>query len=292
MKYLLSCFSFLSLFFFSCSSNEALEELAPAEIPATFIFTENIHSSMPLDWVSEYHTVMGNLNTTLPIIPTAYFNEIDVYAWNQKVGNPYQNKIGDNAGISISGNGEKVNGKKMILGFPDGMLNSPQVDKYYVIAHEYFHIYQMKSQNFFNDNGKIKWLIEGGAATFGSIYVQQYYGDNYFMQQQAQVSSNATNSPSNFESYEGGDDANYADSTFMVLALVKELQKQDYTEAQAFRLVYDDYWRKNPNTTNWKSMFQETFKISITAFYTNLASYSPDISTVLPTSNLKIQDIF
>ena len=62
------------------------------------------------------------------------------------------------------------------------------IHRYSVIAHEYFHTYQMtlnKHANKYDDHPtsfKTKWLIEGSAASFESIYIQQHYNENYFYQ--------------------------------------------------------------------------------------------------------------
>ena len=78
----------------------------------------------------------------------------------------------------------------------------------------------------------------------------------------------------------------------MVLALVKELKKLDFTEEKAFKLILNDYWRKNPSNYNWKKVFQEVFNISLENFYKSLKNYTNDINSVLPSENLKIENIF
>ena len=46
--------------------------------------------------------------------------------------------------------------------------------RYSVIPHEVFHAYQMGlSENFFKPDGlELKWMAEGGAASFESLYIQ------------------------------------------------------------------------------------------------------------------------
>ena len=78
----------------------------------------------------------------------------------------------------------------------------------------------------------------------------------------------------------------------MVLALVKELKKLDFTEEKAFKLILNDYWRKNPSKDNWKKVFQEVFNITLEDFYLSLKNYTNDIYSVLPSESLKLENIF
>ena len=85
---------------------------------------------------------------------------------------------------------------------------------------------------------------------------------------------------------------NYSSSVFMVLALVKELKKLDFTEEKAFKLIFNDFLRKNPSKDNWKKVFQEVFNITLEDFYLSLKNYTNDISAVLPSKSLKLENIF
>ena len=78
----------------------------------------------------------------------------------------------------------------------------------------------------------------------------------------------------------------------MVLALVKELKKLDITEEKAFKLILNDFWRKNPSDDNWKKVFQEVFNITLEDFYLSLKNYTNDINSVLPSESLKLENIF
>ena len=165
------------------------------------------------------------------------------------------------------------------------------------VAHEYFHVYQMSlSENFAapsdDPNGfSILWLSEGTAASFESLYIQQYYGINYFEEGFAWVDiSQAVTNPASYESFDVGD-MNYAGSTFMILALVSELKKIGFSEEKAFQSVYKTFWESNPSNTNWKTKFEEVFTISVDSFYQSLASYSPDMSLIYPSETITIQNI-
>ena len=140
---------------------------------------------------------------------------------------------------------------------------------------------------------KTKWLIEGSAASFESIYVQQHYNENCFLSAQDQVDLQATQTPSIFESNNShGEDTNYSSSVFLVLVLSKELQLLGHSESQAFRLIFKDLMAANPNKMTWKKVFQTTFKISITDFHTKSSKYQPSTNRVLPSSSVKLELIF
>ena len=85
---------------------------------------------------------------------------------------------------------------------------------------------------------------------------------------------------------------NYSSSVFMVLALVNELKKLNLSEESAFKLIYKDYWLKDATKDNWKTVFQEVFNINLESFYQNLSSYTNDIDTVIPSENIKLENIF
>jgi hypothetical protein len=262
---------------------------------AEFTFKYNIHNSLPSDWISEFYKIFENLENLIPVKPSNYFYELPIYAWLSSFNKPYSAEIGDASGASISGNGGAVNDKNMILEIPYQEFEYNDIHRYSVIPHEYFHVYQMSlSKNFFDGNIELKWMSEGAAATFESLYIQQYYAANYFKEALSQVDIAAINTPSIFEKFNtsGAQDSNYASSVFMLLALSKELQKSGINENEAFKLILIDFWIKNPTDGNWKIKFQETFSITADEFYTNLGSYSNDINTVLPSETLTLESIF
>lgn len=276
----------------SCSDSE--EEL-PLNNPTEFTFEYNIHESLPSDWISEFYVIMKNLDDLIPIKATNYFYELPIYAWNSNVDKPYRSKIGDASGASISGNGGAVNDKYMVLEIPNDEFIYNYMHRYSVIDHEYFHVYQMSlSKNFFDGNIELKWMSEGGAASFESLYIQQYYSYNYFKVDQNRVDISVINNPEIFEKFSTSNmvDSNYSSSVFMFLALVKELQKKGSTESEAFRLVLKDFWLRDPTNSNWKTIFLEVFDISVDQFYLTLKGYTNSIETVLPSESLKLESVF
>ncbi len=261
-----------------------------------FNFKYNVHSSLPNDWVNEFYLIMNNLDKVIPLKPTKYFSSLDIFTWNSSTDKPFKNIIGGARGASLSGGGfYKGSGKYLVLEIPSNEFKYNHIHRYSVIPHEYFHAFQTSlSKNFYDSAFKIKWLVEGGASAFESLYTQQYYNINYFKEDQNRVNIAVVNNPEIFESYgrSGKEDSNYSSSVFMVLALVKELKKLDYTEEKAFKLILNDYWRKNPNDYNWKKVFEEVFNISVENFYKSLKNYTNDIYSVLPSESLKLENIF
>ena len=241
-------------------------------IPSEFTFNYNIHSGLPNDWELEFYTIMNNLDDKIKILPKEYSSEMDVYAWKSTTNKPYQNQIGDADGACICGN---ENERYMVLEIPASEFDFSSMHRYSVIPHEYFHVYQMSlSKNFYDGNIELKWMSEGGAASIESIYIQQYYQFNYFKDAQTQVNIAAINNPSIFETYSASqdEDINYSSSVFMVLALSKELQKQNISEAEAFRMIFRDFWLPDPTDGNWKSNFENVFNFSVQDFYQILPS--------------------
>jgi hypothetical protein len=50
---------------------------------------------------------------------------------------------------------------------------------------------------------------------------------------------------------------------------------------------------KNPNKDTWKTLFTETFNMTLDEFYTILPNYNGQKNAdVLPTATLKLEDIF
>ncbi len=261
-------------------------------VPSEFNFNNNIHSDLPSSWKSEFHIIMDNLDKNIPVEPNDYFFELDIYAWENTSNKPYKSQIGDASGASISGNEKK---KYMVLEIPTLEFEDSSMHRYSVIPHEYFHVYQMSlSKNFYEGNIELKWLAEGGAASFESIYMQQYYAYNYFKNDQNQVNIAVSNNPKIFENYDDSydEDINYSSSVFMVLALSKELQKLDHSEQTAFRMIFKDFWLQNPTNSNWKTKFEKVFSINVQDFYESLSDYSTDINSVLPSEYVIIEDIF
>jgi len=276
----------LLIIFFSCeeSDTDILNE--------KFIFNYNLHESLPSEWVAEFYTIMSNLESIIPAEPRSYLDNMSIYSWVDNIDKPYKNKIGNTTGACICGNNKE---RYMVLEIPNDEFKYNQLHRFSVIAHEYFHVYQMSlSKKFYDGDIELKWMSEGTAASFESLYIQQFYGSNYFLEAQTNVHISAINNPKIFETFDASrdEDINYSSSVFMALVLTKELQKIGKTEEEAFRLIYKDFWLLNPTDNNWKQRFEELFTFSVETFYDTLGQYSNDISSVLPSETIRIQDIF
>jgi len=275
---------------------QKLSSLLPP--PARVRFKIELHESLPQTWVSEFHGMFEVFDTVFPALKTSWAPEVDIYAWVDSADKPFSDKIGDIGGAGINGRTDPVTGESrllMILEIPSNEFKFQADHRFSVIAHEYFHIYQISlSENFFD--GNIKWLIEGGAATLESLYMQDYFDVSYWSQQEGTLNSAVLTDPTIFENYEtsGCCDMNYGSSVFMVLVLAKELEKQGMSQAAAFRKIFREYWLNNPSSEqgNREQVFAEVFNISIQDYYKALASYELDYQLVLPSTELKVSDIF
>jgi len=263
-------------------------------------FNYYLHSSLPDEWITEFNTIVNNLESTIPAYKRSGFPEsMNIYAWNNSVPSPYTDPNGNSMqGASISGNGTDF---WMVLEIPDDEFTNNSSHRYSVIAHEYFHVYQHSMSpafsvgsdgEFNNPNAMdVKWLIEGSAAAFESLYIQENYGINYFEEGQAWgVEADVLTDPASYEFYSKQDN-NYANSVFMVLALVKELENVGFSPEKAFQSILKVFWEQDPKNSDWKTKFEETFTIDIDTFYSSLASYSTDMSLIYPSSTITVQNI-
>ena len=263
-------------------------------------FNYYLHSSLPDEWITEFNTIMNNLESTIPAYKRSGFPEsMNIYAWNNSAPSPYTDPNGNSMqGASISGNGTDF---WMVLEIPDDEFTYNSMHRYSVIAHEYFHVYQHSMSpafsvgsdgEFNNPNAMdVKWLIEGSAAAFESLYIQENYGINYFEEGQAWgVEADVLSDPASYEFYSKQDN-NYANSVFMVLALVKELENVGFSTEKAFQSIFKVYWEQDPKNSDWKTKFEETFTIDVDTFYGKLTNYSTDMSLIYPSSSITLQNI-
>ena len=152
-----------------------------------------------------------------------------------------------------------------------------------------------------------KWLREGAAATFESLYSQEFLGQDYFHAQR--YASPAYISYPDILEKDDTMDMNYSSSVFMILILASKLQKQGISETEAFKLILKDFWEREPGN-NWKSIFEELFKMSVDRFYEIVSEYQANLAvgsfsedekaqilaerfdSLTPSTNLKLSEIF
>ena len=256
----------------------------------------NIHESLPIDWVTEFYIIMDNLTTMIPANQN-YFDDLIIYAWNSNVEDPYP---GIQGGTYIGGSDD---GFYMVLEINEMEFAWNHMHRYSVIAHEYFHVYQLSINQPMNEpNGgynpntfSIKWLIEGTATTFESMYVQNYYDYNYFLNDliYTDLSDNIHTNPSIFEDYSSNNiDINYTSSVFMVLVLAKELIDLGHSEENAFKMIFEEFMLTGAKNSNWENYFLDIFGFSVNDFYESLQLYTLDLEDVIPSSSLSLQQIF
>ena len=256
----------------------------------------NVHESLPDDWVSEFYTIIDNLSGLIPANQN-HFDGLTIYAWNSSVEDPYP---GIEGGTYIGGSDDGFN---MVLEINEMEFEWNHMHRYSVIAHEYFHVYQLsinqpmnQPNGEYNPNGlSIKWLIEGSATAFESMYVQNYYNYNYFINDliHTDLSNSIHTNPSIFESYNSNNlDMNYSSSVFMVLVLAKELIELGHSEEDAFKMIFKDFMLTGVKNSNWENYFLEIFGFSVDDFYTSLQLYPLNLQDVIPNSSLSLQQIF
>ena len=259
-----------------------------------FKFYYNISNNLPEDWIEEFKSIMNYLNELIPVksrassTPRDGKSEMHIFAWTSIEESPFEEIIGDASGACICGN---EYGRYMLLEINNNEFIYNHSHRFLVIVHEYFHTFQINASQ--NEPPFLKFLMEGAAATLESLYSQQFFNENYFLGAQKNVTNNAISSPHLFEEY-GEPEINYADSVFIFLALVKELQKRNnISEIEALKKVYVEWWKSGREGVVTKEiLFEQVFGFSLNSFYESLKSYTPDINTVLPSENIRLEKIF
>jgi hypothetical protein len=258
--------------------------------PNLVTFNSNLHNSLPSEWLEQYQIILNNLEVIIPSYTTDYLSEVDVFAWNSNTYQPFSSQIGDASGASLSSSDQ--GGWNVILEIPEDEFTNNNMHRYSVLPHEFFHVYQLSLRGAVASCG-VKWLIEGPAAVFESLYLQEYYDFDYLtVGQLNSLSQEYLSNPEIFENYDSYmKDSNYSSSVFMTLALIKELMILGNSEETAIRMIFKDFQQRSPSAANWKQIFQEVFSISVDTFYQNFAGYVGDIPSVRPSENLILQSI-
>ena len=272
---------------------QALFELIPP-----FQFEYNLHSSLDdfAFYKDSISSVFLRLSEMMPI-ETYYdgnneINGVAVYSWLAGGSKPYLSIIGD-TDQCICG---VINNKLvMSLQLQEGDFNEGANFKYALLAHEFFHVYQIYLSKGF-DQG-VFWLIEGQAATVESLYLKEFINDSgYIMNFLNKNDTSFDEGIQNVESYESYNGFNsvigqYGDITiFMNLSLAKILQDQGNSEKESFKIIFEDYWKTDPNDSNWKIKFEEVFGISTSDFYQRLNEFKTNPENLVP--EISLSEIF
>ena len=283
-------------------------------------FKYNFHENLPKKWITEFENIMNIVQEEFPInentnnivkLSISRNKPFNIYLWLDTNKDPFPEfkKHGRKYIMNescICGDGTK---SWMQLKVHKQDLRENISMSYYVVVHEYFHIYQKalskllrKSLSDYNP----KWLVEGGATVLGNIYTRQYYGKdtlkNDIQDRKRWKFKKATKEPHLYEKHKTsphkGYDSNYAGSSFILLAFVNELQKKNnISEEEAFELVFREYWIQRSkqafDNNYWRVAFSNTFGMTVPEFYERLSKYKrKDLKKILPSKTLKIQDIF
>ena len=279
----------------SCSTeSDDFIETDP-QLPKLYDFNYNLHSSLNQYYKDSIKSIIGRLEKIMPMKPYIEISTnkqvygASVYSWKKGVTKPYESLIGDTDQCIC---GYINNNLVMSLQMTEDNLNGDGKFKYALLAHEFFHLYQH-----YNSKGldlSHFWLIEGQAATIESLFVKEnYFDSNYlknFLNKDIILFDNAIKKVSDYEGY--GEKENGDITVFMILSLSKILQTEGYSEEEAFKMIFVDFWKSSPQNSNWKTKFKEIFSLDVEEFYQKLNNYKDNPESVIPSSNLMIKKIF
>ena len=278
------------------NSNQTFQALFELILP--FQFEYNLHSSLDdfAFYKDSISSVFLRLSEMMPI-ETYYngnneINGVAVYSWLAGGSKPYLSIIGD-TDQCICG---VINNKLvMSLQLQEGDFNEGANFKYALLAHEFFHVYQKYLSKGFDH--RVFWLIEGQAATVESLYLKEFIKDTgYIMNFLNKNNTSFDEGIQNVESYESYNGFNsvigqYGDITiYMNLSLAKILQEQGNSEKESFKIIFEDYWKTDPNDSNWKIKFEEVFGISTSDFYQRLNEFKINPENLVP--EISLSEIF
>ena len=218
-------------------------------------------------------------------------NGVSVYSWLAGESKPYLSIIGD-TDQCICG---VINNKLvMSLQLQEGDFNEGNNFKYALLAHEFFHVYQNYLSN--GMDMSVFWLVEGQAAIVESLYLKEFINDSDYIMGFLGNHLSFDEGIQNVESYESYNGFNsvigqYGDITiFMNLSLAKILQEQGNSEKESFKIIFEDYWKTDPNDSNWKIKFEEVFGISTSEFYQRLNEFKTNPENLVP--EISLSEIF
>ena len=227
------------------------DEVAPLRKCDSYCATEHFHE-VPADWERAFRRVIGNVTKRL-----GYY-DIDIVAWPSSNKPPVVHGKRLQGGQYVSG-GTDADGRErvlMVLEIPETERKEKHPHLLSVIAHEYFHVYQRHVNPSMHPDFTIKWVIEGSAAVFESMYLKDFENNPHYAQRAQLRHALPAVFGATMETYENPE-INYGTSTAMVLFACRKAGFQ--------RMV--DYWKRQPTDEKWKALFEEVFEISVEEFY-------------------------
>ncbi len=244
------------------SANAASGTTAPTTPAPGAELTIIIDASAPAAWVEEFNGVMENLK---PLLAPSRPKPLTIRAWLDTVAPPAGFQNGQ---YLTSKDGELV----LALEISSFEIEHQHDHRLSVIAHEYFHWYQHSLHSGDGFSFECKWMIEGAAAAFESMYLAQYNDINtYFEDAQLQHIPSGDPNPAEYELYSTSE-TNYGYSVYMMLILAQHT---------SFQKIFVDFWEQTPQSANWKNIFSDTFGMSVDAFY-DIVRTKPDKSSLIP----------
>ena len=256
-------------------------------------FEYNIHSSIPDDYETAIKDIISNLEIIAPVNEyVGRFGQsiigVAVYSWLQdKVDYPYSNEIGRTEQCICGEVGGKL---VMSLMQEEQWLEEWNMHRFALIAHEYFHVYQLSLSRDFMSS---MWMFEGQSATLEALYLREFFNDSDYIENFINNVdyAKAIENIETYEEYESAYDSfgKYGDiKIFMNLVLIKMLQSNGLTETASFKLVFNTFWMERNGNEDWKTDFITIFGLDVDTFYQALTQYIDDPLAVLPSNQLEL----
>ena len=242
---------------------------------------------------------MEQLQQLVPIVAEYNYSKYTVLAWNDTVPCPY----GDYP--YPCPNDSRIYHDKMLLEINNVIDQSGNnLHRYSVIAHEYFHIYQVSRSggparettetnwvDVTDLNNFIMWILEGPATLFECLYVWKYYnaGRDESFDARMDINEIVFDSPHIYENRTI--DFNYCHSLFLTLVLYHELMDAGDSSNVALSKILFKFWTPNLQRLGWKSQFKAIFNIDIDHFYARIPNYRHRSNTLHPTSQVDLDQL-
>lgn len=248
---MIACCSFCCIPTLAAEETQARQMKPSLKKCDSYCAKEYFHN-VPADWENKFRRVMPNLTSRLG------FYDIDIIAWPSSDKPPIHHGKRLNRGQYLSG-GKDENGRErvlMVLEIPENERKQKHPHMLSVIAHEYFHVYQKHVNRTPHQDFRIKWLIEGSAAVFESMYLNDFEQIGDYANSAQLRHAVPADFGAKMEKYENSE-VNYGTSTAMVLFACRTTGFQGIV----------DFWKRQPNDKNWKQIFEEVFDVSVEQFY-------------------------
>lgn len=277
--------NYMLLSFIGDSSKTHIKE--KSIIPLTI--EKHFENNVPPLWIQNYDNIITIMRQIFQVYEFTNQKTIKVFAWVDDIKEPPEYPEGNILkGKSLSGNGIE---SWLILEIPRMQIANNDPNLYSGIVHEYYHLYQ--KNNYMHN---CIWLREGTAACLEVFFINDYLNINNFENQfkiNETIKNKLKTHPSQYEHYSGTDN-NYVGSVYMILILIKELQKKN-TLKITLNKIFKEFWETPYNSDNdWRKIFNKVFNINISDFYNIVIMFNLEnsISYLIPNQPLDLITIF